>query len=113
MAPRKPKTTPATTVVAEPAAEQPAIHYLPNPLAIATQTPRTRDEIALRDAVRSRLIAIEAAVMAFVSEKLAEGFAPSEIDQLYAVELPLLVGYRSDGGRIRASYDAQIVERQA
>jgi hypothetical protein len=110
MAPRKPKTaTPAPVVVAE----QPGIHYLPNPLAIATQTPRTREEIALRDAVRARLTAIEAAVMAFVNEKLAEGFAPSEIDQLYAVELPLLVGYKSDGGRIRVSYDAQIVERQS
>ncbi len=113
MAPRKLKTTPAPAVVAEPAVEQPVVNYLPNPLAIAMQTPKTRDEIALRDSVRARLIAVEAAVMAFVAEKLAEGFAPSEIDQLYAVELPLLVGYRSDGGRLRVSYDAQIVERQS
>lgn len=110
MAPRKSK--PAEPVaVAEQAVEQQIIHYLANPLAVAAQTPRTRDDIALRDAVRARLIAVESEVMAFVDEKLREGFTPAEIDQLYAIELPVLVGYRSDGGRIRVQYDAQIVER--
>lgn len=50
--------------------------------------------------------------MAFVDEKLREGFTPAEIDQLYAVELPLLFGYHVEGTRIRPHYDAQIVERQ-
>lgn len=112
MAARKPK--PAEPVaVAEAAPAQPLIHYLANPLAASAQTPRTRDDIALRDAVRARLIAVESEVMAFVDEKLREGFTPAEIDQLYAIELPVLLGYRNDGGRIRVSYDAQIVERQA
>lgn len=29
---------------------------------------------------------------------------------MFAVELPILFGYRVEGGRIRASYDGQIVE---
>jgi hypothetical protein len=111
MAPRKPK--PATEpVVVKPTVEQPAIHYLPNPVTIAHATPRTRDEIALRDAVRTRLAVVEDSVMEFVGEKMAEGFSLEEIDALYAIELPILFGYRVDGGRIRASYDGQIVERQ-
>lgn len=65
-----------------------------------------------RDAVRTRLAVIEKAIMAFVDEKLREGFTPAEIDQLYAVELPLLFGYHVEGTRIRPHYDAQIVERQ-
>lgn len=110
MAARKPKLA-ADPAVSEAAPAQPLTHYIANPLAVAAQTPRTRDDIALRDAVRARLIAVESEVMAFVDEKLREGFTPAEIDQLYAIELPVLVGYRSDGGRIRVSYDAQIVER--
>ena len=110
MAARKPKPAEPVAVV-EQAVEQPIIHYLANPLAVAAQTPRTREDIALRDAVRARLIAVETEVMAFVDEKLREGFTPAEIDQLYAIELPVLVGHRSDGGRIRVQYDAQIVER--
>ena len=111
MAPRKPKTTPA--LVVDPAPAQPAMTYLTNPVAVARQTPKTRDEIAIRDAVRARLAIIETAVVDFVAEKVSEGFSLDEIDQLYAVELPLLFGYRVEGGRIRASYDGQIVERQS
>lgn len=44
-------------------------------------------------------------------EKQAEGFSVAEIDQLYAVELPISLAYQADGGRIRVRYDAQIVER--
>lgn len=72
---------------------------------------QTRDDIALRDAVRARLSAIENAIVEFIAEKSAEGFSLEEIDQLYAVELPVLFGYRVDGSRVRASYDAQIVKR--
>lgn len=110
MAPRKPKTA-EPAAAAEPTVEQPVILYIPNPVSIAGQTPRTRDEISLRDAVRARLAVVENAVVEFVSEKTAEGFSLEEIDALYAVELPLLFGYRVDGGRIRAQYDGQIVER--
>lgn len=112
MAPRKQKPA-EPTVVAEPAIEQPAMIYLPNPVTVAHATPRTRDEIAIRDAVRSRLAVVENAIVDFVVEKTTEGFSLDEIDALYAVELPILFGYRFDGGRIRASYDGQIVERQA
>lgn len=87
--------------------------YLTNPITVANTTPRTRDEIAVRDAVRSRLSVIESAIAEFVAEKEAEGFSLFEIDQLYSLELPVLFGYRVDGGRIRASYDAQIVESGA
>ncbi|OHV83676.1 hypothetical protein [Rhizobium sp. LCM 4573] len=110
MAPRKPKPTPAAAAP-DPAPEQPAIHYLADPVTVAHATPKTRDDIAIRDAVRARLAVIENAIMAFVDEKLREGFTPAEIDQLYALELPILFGYRVEDGRIRASYDAQIVER--
>lgn len=110
MAARKPKPA-EPVVVAEPTVEQPVIHYITNPVSIAAQTPRTRDEIALRDAVRARLAVVETAIVDFVSEKTSEGFSLDDINSLYAVELPLLFGYRIDAGRIRAQYDGQIVER--
>ena len=50
-------------------------------------------------------------VQDFDPEKEAEGFSLDEINTLYAVELPLLFGYWREGGRIRAQYDGQIVER--
>ncbi|WP_117195928.1 hypothetical protein [Rhizobium terrae] len=111
MAPRKPKPVADPAVVAEPIIEQPVINYIPNPVTVAGQTPKNRDEIAIRDAVRTRLAVVEPAVVEFVAEKTAEGFTLSEIDELYAVELPILFGYRFDRGRIRAQYDGQIVER--
>lgn len=110
MAPRKSKPA-AEPAVAEAAPAQPVINYIPNPVTIAHATPRTRDEIALRDAVRARLAVVETAIVEFVADKVTEGFSLDEIDALYAVELPILFGYRVDGGRIRASYDGQIVER--
>lgn len=111
MAHRKPKPAAPPPVVDEPALELPIIHYITNPVTVAHQTPRTRDEIAIRDAVRARLAAVETAIADFVAEKTAEGFSMAEIDQLYALELPLLFGYRNENGRIRAQYDGQIVER--
>lgn len=87
--------------------------YLTNPIAVAHATPKTRDDIAIRDAVRAPLAVVENAIVDFVSEKTAEGFSLDELDALYAVELPILFGYRNENGRIRASYDGRIVERQA
>lgn len=113
MAARKQKPAPARVAAVETASEQPDIRYLANPITVAHQTPRTREEIALRDAVRKALSDVETLVMDFVDEKLREWFAAAEIDQLYAIELPILVGYRNDNGRIRVAYDAQIVERAA
>ena len=74
-------------------------------------TPRTRDDLVLRDAVRGRLLAVEQAIVAFVSDKQSEGFSPAEIDQLYAVEVPLMMAFRTDGGRVKVGFDVQIVER--
>ncbi|MDR6587402.1 hypothetical protein [Agrobacterium tumefaciens] len=91
--------------------EQPVTHYLPNPVTVAGQTPKTRDEIAIRDAVRGRLAVVENAIIDFVAEKTAEGFCLDDINSLYAVELPILFGYRIDGGRVRGQYDGQIIER--
>ncbi|MBB4064028.1 hypothetical protein [Gellertiella hungarica] len=107
MAKRSTKTVPAP-VEAAPA---PETTYLPSPVATLLSTPKTRAEIALRDAVRSRLLAVEASVGEFIQEKQAEGFSMQEIDQLYAVELPISLAYQTDGGRIRVRCDAQIVER--
>lgn len=109
MASRKPK--PETIVAETISLEQPPITYITNPVTVSGQTPRTRDDIALRDAIRARLMVIEKVIFEFVSEKEAEGFTRADIDQLYAVELPLLLGYLNDGGKIRVSYDASIVER--
>ncbi len=109
MAPRKPK--PETIVAETIASEQPQMTYITNPITVAAQTPRTRDDIALRDAIRARLAVIERVILDFVTEKEAEGFSRADSDQLYAVELPLLLGYRNDGGKLRVSYDASIVER--
>ncbi|MDX1216284.1 hypothetical protein GOL99_12140 [Sinorhizobium medicae] len=110
MAPRKRKPTTAASVV-EVAPAQPAMTYLTNPVAVAHATPRTRDEIAIRDTVRKALAETEGMVAEFVAGQMAEGFSLADIDQLYALELPILFGYRVDGGRIRSSYDAQIIER--
>lgn len=110
MAPRKPKPS-EPVAAAETTVEQPVIHYITNPVTVAGQTPRTRDEIAIRDAVRARLAVVETAVVDFVAEKTAEGFSLDDINSLYAVELPILFGYRNEHGRIRAQYDGQIVER--
>lgn len=110
MAPRKPKPV-EPTVASEPSIEQPVIHYITNPVTVAHATPRTRDEIAIRDAVRGRLAVVETAIVDFVAEKVSEGFSLDDINSLYSVELPILFGYRNENGRIRASYDGQIVER--
>ncbi|MCS4092616.1 hypothetical protein [Rhizobium sp. BK176] len=87
--------------------------YLANPVAVAHATPKTRDDIALRDAVRKALADTEAMVVEFVAGQTAEGFSLAEIDALYVLEPPLMLGYRVDGGRIRVSYDSRIVERSA
>ena len=44
MAARKPKPAEPVAVVSETDVSQPLIHYLANPLAVAAQTPRTRDD---------------------------------------------------------------------
>jgi hypothetical protein len=113
MAPRKPKPTPEAAVAVEPVSEQPVIHYVPNPVTVAAMTPRTRDEIAIRDAVRKALSEVESLVADFVAEKRSERLSNADIDELFVVELPLQLRYRNDGGRIRVSYEAAIVDRQA
>jgi len=110
MAPRR-KPAAEPVAVAEPVIEQPAMNYIVNPVTVAHQTPKTREEIAIRDAVRARLVVVETAIVDFVAEKTAEGFSLDDINSLYAVELPILFGYRNENGRIRAQYDGQIVER--
>lgn len=114
MAPRKPKPAePAFVVVAEPITEQPVIHFIPNPVTVARATPRTRDEIAQRDAVRKALSDVETLVMDFVAEKKSERLSDADIDELFVVELPIQLRYRNDGGRMRVAYEAAIVDRQA
>ncbi|WP_421405097.1 hypothetical protein [Agrobacterium fabrum] len=73
--------------------------YLTNPIAVAHATPKTRDDIAIRDAVRARLAVVENAIVDFVSEKTAEGLSLDELDALYAVELPIFsdIGMRTAG----------------
>ncbi len=111
MAPRKKTTEPA--VVAEPAPEQPMIHYIANPITVSFMTPKTRDEIAIRDAVRKALTEVEVLIADFVAEKKEERLSDADIDELFVVELPIQLRYRNDGGRIRVSYEAAIVDRQA
>ncbi|MBY5775948.1 hypothetical protein HFN59_02265 [Rhizobium leguminosarum] len=113
MAPRKPKPTTAAAVIPDPATEQPAMTNIANPVSVAGMTPRKRDDIAIRDAVRKALAETEAMVGDFIAGQTAEGFSLAEIDQLYVLELPLMRGYRVEGGRIRAQFDAQITERQS
>ncbi len=113
MAPRKPKPAEAEAVVAEPTMEHPVIHFIPNPVTVAHATPRTRDEIAIRDAVRKALSEVETLVMDFVTEKKSERLSDADIDELFVVELPIQLRHRNDGGRIRVFYEAAIVDRQA
>ncbi|GMB82751.1 hypothetical protein NN6n1_35340 [Shinella zoogloeoides] len=112
MAARKQKPAEAAAS-ADHIPEQPVIHYLPNPVTVAAMTPRTRDEIAIRDAVRKALTEVETLVMDFVAEKKSERLSDADIDELFVVELPIQLRYRNDGGRIRMSYEAAIVDRQA
>lgn len=112
MAPRKPKPAPEIPV-ADPVIEQPVIHYITNPVTVAGQPPRTRDEIALRDAVRKALSEVESLVADFVTEKKSERLSDADIDELFVVELLIQLRYRNDGGRLRVSYEAAIVDRQA
>ncbi|MDX0532964.1 hypothetical protein GOL26_28785 [Sinorhizobium medicae] len=72
MAPRKPKPAAEPVAVDEATIEQPVIHYITNPVTVAHQTPRTRDEIALRNAVRKALSEVESLVADFVAEKKSE-----------------------------------------
>ncbi len=111
MAPRKPKPAPAA--VAEDTTDQAPITYISNPFAAAAMTPKTRDDISIRDAVRKLLAETEAMVGDFVAGQAAEGFSLAEIDQLFVLEVPLMVGIRIDNGRVRTSYDARVVDRQA
>lgn len=113
MAARKPKPAPAPVAVVETASEQPGICYLANPITVAHQTPRSREEMALRDAVRKALSDVEALVMDFVAEKKSERLSDADINELFVVELPIQLRYRNDAGRIRVSYEAAIVDRQA
>lgn len=113
MAPRKQKPAAPAVVFPDPPLAQPAMTYIANPVTVVGMTPKTCDDIAIRDAVRKALAETEATVADFVAGQTAEGFSLAEIDALYAVELPLLFAYRVDGGRIRVSYDSRIVERSA
>ena len=105
------KRTATPTPVAEAVIEAPVYSYVVTPISTAAQSPRTRDEIALRDAIRSQLAAVEAGVTDFVAEKTAKGFSLDDIFSLYQLEMPIMFSYRVDGGRLRSRYDYQIVER--
>lgn len=109
MARRSQKTAPV--VSPDAAVEQPLMVFVTNPISVANTTPKTRDEISVRDAIRAQLAAVESAIAEFVAAQTAEGFSMTEINELYTLELPVLFGYRADGSKIRAQYDAQIVER--
>lgn len=73
MARRKPTLTPAPAETPPEVVTQTAsdITYISNPISIVTDTPKTRDEIILRDAVRGRLLSVEQAIVDFIAEKEA------------------------------------------
>lgn len=56
---------------------------------------------------------IAAPVVVQVAEKKVERLSDADIDKLFCIELPIQLRYRNDGGRIRVSYEAAIVDRQA
>ncbi|KQQ72450.1 hypothetical protein ASF70_13040 [Rhizobium sp. Leaf321] len=108
MAKRPTLTLPATEPVV---VETPNYSYIPTPISTSAQSPKTRDEIAHRDAIRSQLAEVEAGVVEFVTEKTAEGFSMDDIFALYQLELPIVFSYHLDGTKLRARYGFQIVER--
>jgi hypothetical protein len=87
------------------------LSYELTPVALLQRTPRTRDEVALRDEVRKQLRAVEDAVVDFAAAKRAEGFSLDEAFALYSIELPLVFAYERDGSRVRARYGFRIIER--
>ncbi|KQQ72399.1 hypothetical protein ASF70_12760 [Rhizobium sp. Leaf321] len=99
-----------TQTAAESVVEAPVYSYVLTPISTAAMSPKTRDEIALRDAIRSQLAAVEAGVMEFVTEKTAEGFSMDDIFSLYQFELPIVFSYHLDGTKLRPRYGFQIVE---
>lgn len=78
MAPRKRKPT-TVAAVAEHPPTRPAMTYITNPVTVARITPKTRDDIALRDAVRKALVETEEMVGYFLADQTAEGFSLAEI----------------------------------
>jgi hypothetical protein len=105
------KRTTLTLPAPEPVVEAPTYSYVTTPISTAAISPRTRDEIALRDAIRSQLLAVEAGVTEFVAEKTAEGFSLDNIFALYQLEMPIMFSYHVDGSRFRPRYGFRIVER--
>jgi hypothetical protein len=97
---------------ADPVVEStPPLSYELTPVALLQRTPRTRDEVALRDEVRKQLTAVESAVVDFVAAKNSEGFSLDEAFALFSLELPLCFAYERDGGRVRPRYGFRIFER--
>ena len=106
------KTTPAPATTPEPAAKPaPALLHELTPFASLQRSPKTREEIALRDEIRKQLGAVENAVVDFVAAKAGEGFDLDEAFQLFSLELPLFFAYERDGSRVRAKYGFRIIER--
>lgn len=106
------KPTSAPTPIPEPAAEPaPVLHHELTPFSALQRSPKTREEIAVRDEVRKQLAAVETAVVDFVAAKSAEGFSLDEAFQLFSLELPLCFAYSKDGSRVRPRYGFRIIER--
>lgn len=113
MAPSKPNSIPAAVAPDRTPAQTAAMEYIANPVTVAGMAPNMRDDIAVRDAVRKALAETEAMVGDLLASQTAEGFSLAEIYQLFVLEVPLMVGIRVDNGRVRTSYDARVVDRQA
>ncbi len=111
MAARKPQKTESEIVLEEE--QKPEVNFITDPVSFVQKQPKTRDEVAVRDAVRHALKGIENAVSDFIEEKKSEDFSMDDLNELYAVELPLTLAYTSENGRVRVSYDASIIERAA
>ena len=88
-----------------------SLQYELTPIALLQKSPRTRDEVAIRDEVRKQLTAVENAVVDFVAAKSAEGFNLDDAFALFSLELPLCFAYERDGSRVRARYGFRIIER--
>lgn len=109
---KRPTPTPAAPeTAATPAAEPvPVLDWVLNPISRMSISPRTRDEIDIRDAIRREFVALEGKVVDFVAAKQAEGWSLPDLQEMYALQVPLLFGYSNEHGRIRASYDIQLIE---
>jgi hypothetical protein len=73
----------------------------------------THDDLRLKEAIYASLQRVCDMTMAFVDEKLSEGFSLPEILQLYELVAPVVPTVTEENGRLRVCMDVTIMEKES